>query len=218
MAKKTRKGERWKRINSKIRSELEYLADFEEAVEESFAAAEIISRKVAQTVAAEFPDMEASIRENVERALLRAAPSEAVLVVRHAVMEVLGTEASIPEIKVGLEAQSLIGGTIEPRAEMYTESAYATFENNVLEREKDEGVTLGRRVLEEGDNCEDCITAASDEFVPLDSLPEIGDSVCGSRCRCEFEFLIGDESFRTSEIFGGRITGQEEFGGSVDIS
>lgn len=112
----------------------------------------------------------------------------------------------------------LVGGTVEARASMYVNSTYATYENNVVEREKDEGVTLGRRVLEAGDNCDDCIVASSEEFVPLDELPEIGDSVCQSRCRCEFEFQIDGDSFRTSDIFSGVVSGQEQYGGDVEVS
>jgi hypothetical protein len=216
---KKRKGERWKRINKKILSELEYLDDFEQAVETSIAAAEVIATNVARTVAAGLPDKQAEVKASVERALLRAAPSEAAAIARQTAAEVLGAElASLPEIILGLEANSLIGGTIEARAEMYVEATYATYENNVLAREMDEGVTLGRRILEEGDNCEDCIAAATDEFVPLSELPEIGDSVCMSRCRCEFEFGDEDASFRTSELFSGVITGQDKYGGSQEIN
>ena len=219
MAKKIKKGKRWNRINKKILSELDYLADFQDAVEESFTAANIIANKVAKTIAADFPDMEAEVREKVERALLRAAPSEAASIARQAAIEALGPEAVVPEITLGLEANSLIGGTVEARAEMYTEATYATYENNVLAREMDEGVTLGRRISErDGDVCIDCEEAATDEFVPLSSLPEIGDSVCGPRCRCEFEFLGDGDSFRVSELFGGRITGQDRYGGSVEIN
>lgn len=217
MHPKKKKGQRWKRINQKILSELDYLAEFQTAVETSFAAASIIAENVAAGV---LPDKQAAIRESVERALLRAAPSSAVEIARQAVIEVLGPEAAIPEITIGLEGNSLIGGTIESRAEMYTDSTYATFENNVLAREIDEGggEIRGRRVLEDGDNCEDCIAASTEEFVPLSELPEIGDSVCQSRCRCEFEFEGDEGSFRTSELFGGTIRGQEAFGGDVEVS
>ena len=156
-------------------------------------------------------DIQDEIRQKVRRAILTAAPSEA----EDLIAEALGEDVAIPAI--GDLVEDLIGGQIVNRATMYAESAYATFENNVVEREKDEGVTLGRRVLEEGDNCEDCIAAASEEFVPLDELPEIGDSVCQSRCRCEFEFQIGAEQFSTSDLFSARIGGQEAFGGDVEI-
>lgn len=213
-----RKGARWRRINKKILSEFEYLAEFEAVTEASFAAAEIIAAKVAQTLSAQFPDAQAELRNKVERALLRAAPSEALTAARQAAIDVLGVEAVIPDLPIGIEANSLIGGTIQSRAEMYTDATYATFENNVLLREMDEGVNLGRRVLEEGDNCDDCIAASTEEFVPLDTLPEIGDSVCGPRCRCEFEFDISGVQFATSELFSARIGGQEDLGGSVDIN
>lgn len=217
MPPKKKKGQRWKRINKKILSELKYLAEFEAAVETSFAAASVIAENVAANV---LPDKQAAVRESVERALLRAAPSNAVEIAKQAVVEVLGSEAVIPEITIGLEGNSLIGGTVEARAEMYTDSTYATYENNVLAREIDEGggEIRGRRVLEAGDNCEDCIAASTEEFVPLSELPDIGDSVCGPRCRCEFEFEGDSGSFRTSELFGGTIRGQEAFGGDIEVS
>jgi hypothetical protein len=157
-------------------------------------------------------DIQSGIRQKVRQALLTVAPSEAEAVIA----EVLGEGVVIPAI--GKLAEDLIGGQIINRAGMYPESAFATYENNVMMREGDEGVTLGRRVLEHGDNCEDCIAAATEEFVPLDELAEIGDSVCQSRCRCEFEFQIGDVQFATSELFSATISGQEAFGGDVDIS
>lgn len=207
--------ERWLRINNKIQSELTYLNGFQADADASFTAAEIIADKAVRTFAHLFPDAQAEIKERVSRALFTAAPSEASQITRQTIAEIVNAE--IPEVVVGPEAGFLIGGTIEPRASMYPEASYATYQNSILERESDDGVTLGRRVLEDGDNCDDCIAAATDEFVPLDTLPEIGDSVCGSRCRCEFEFDLSGVRFATSELFSARIGGQEEFGGSVEI-
>lgn len=207
--------ERWLRINSKIQSELAYLSGFQEEADASFTAAEMIADKVARSFARAFPDAQAEIREKVGHALFTSAPSEASAVSRRTVVEIVGQE--IPEIITGSEAGFLIGGSIEPRAQMYPEASYATYQNSILERESDDGVNLGRRVLEDGDNCDDCIAASTDEFVPLDTLPEIGDSVCGSRCRCEFEFDLSGVRFATSDLFSAQIGGQEEFGGSVEI-
>lgn len=156
-------------------------------------------------------DIQDEIRQKVRRAILTAAPSE----VESLITEALGEDVAIPAI--GNLVDDLIGGQIVNRSTMYAESAYSTYQNNVVEREKDEGVTLGRRVLEEGNNCDNCIAAASEEFVPLDDLPELGDSQCQSRCRCEFEFQIEGQQFATSDLFSARIGGQEAFGGDVEL-
>lgn len=158
-------------------------------------------------------DIQDEIRQKVRKAILTAAPSEA----EGLIAEALGPELEIPAI--GNLVDDLIGGQIVNRATMYPQSAYSTYENNVLARERDEGVTLGRRVLSEGaDNCDDCIAAAGEEFVPLDELPEIGDSQCQIRCLCEFQFLTSEgEQFATSDLFSARIGGQEKFGGDVEI-
>jgi hypothetical protein len=78
---------------------------------------------------------------------------------------------------------------LSSRAQMYTESTYATYENNVTAREFDSGVTLGRRVCEEDSvSCEECVSAASTFFEPLGDIPEIGSLSCLSNCRCTIEF------------------------------
>lgn len=64
---------------------------------------------------------------------------------------------------------------------------FSTFENSLLAREIDAGMERGRRVLEAGPNCEDCLEWASDEFRPLDEIEPIGSSSCQNNCRCEIE-------------------------------
>lgn len=104
------------------------------------------------------------------------------------------------------------------RAAMYTDAAYATFANQELQRERDEGVTLGRRICEkDGTSCDECVSAATEEWVPLDDLEEIGSLQCLNNCRCEFEFQTDGVEFRTSDVFTGVIGGQDQYGGSVTI-
>lgn len=79
------------------------------------------------------------------------------------------------------------------RAIQYAESGYRTYENGVLQREKDAGTGFARRVLDEtaahcdGDN--NCPSLATEEFIPITEMAEIGDSPCGGRCRCTIEFM-----------------------------
>jgi hypothetical protein len=78
---------------------------------------------------------------------------------------------------------------IASRAAMYAEAAYSDWQNQVVEREQDNGVTTGRRVCEEdGASCEECIDAATDEFIPLEEIPEIGSLQCMNNCRCQIDF------------------------------
>jgi hypothetical protein len=206
---------RWGRINERIFSELGYLAEFESEVEASFKAVDMIANKVAIAVAKEFPDAQAEIRERVARALFTAPPSEAATIAKQSVIEVVGSELPI---NVGPEAGFLIGGTIEPRAEMYPNAIWTTHEMEMLERERDNGVTLGRRICEQdGASCEECVDAATEEFVPLDDLAEIGSLQCLNNCRCEFEFSVDGTEFATSELFRGVVGGQEAYGGSVEL-
>jgi hypothetical protein len=221
--------ERKARIDAKIASELTYLQGFQQEIKASFAAAKVIAESVVVNVEIALPTKsvekrkltdhaaKAALRKSLTRALNQAAPSNAESIARQVVADAVEDVVTESVIVDGTLAADLIGGTIENRAGMYAESLYATFQNNVSAREFDEGVTLGRRVLEEGDNCDDCISFASEEFVPLDELPEIGDSVCGSRCRCEFEFQTEGQQFLTSDIFSGTIQGQDAYGGSVEI-
>jgi len=167
------------------------------------------------------------IKKRVADALRTAAPSSAGAVIKKTIKELLDDieirNVALAAVNSTIERgalttlfDSLIGGTIQNRAEMYTDATYATYENSVVERERDEGGAgiLGRRILEEGGNsCEDCIAASGDEFVPLDELPEIGDSECQSRCRCEYEFSTDAGEFATIELFSGVVRGQDPYGG-----
>ena len=75
------------------------------------------------------------------------------------------------------------------RAGMYPNAAYSTYENQVREREKDAGVISGRRICEEdAASCDECVAAATTEYMPLDELSDIGSLQCLNNCRCTIEF------------------------------
>lgn len=104
------------------------------------------------------------------------------------------------------------------RAGMYPNAAYATYENQLLQRELDHGVIRGRRLCEsDGQSCEECVDAATEEFIPLDEISDIGSLQCLNNCRCEIEFDYHGIEFRTSDLFSGVVGGQEAYGGSVEI-
>jgi hypothetical protein len=123
------------------------------------------------------------------------------------------------DVQLAARAGELSVEGIANRAGLYAHAAYAEYLNQVVEREADHGVTLGRRIVE-GDeaSCDECIEAATEEFIPLDDIPEIGTLQCMSNCRCEIEFQIGDVEFKPSEIFTGVVGGQAPYGGSVEIN
>lgn len=76
------------------------------------------------------------------------------------------------------------------RAIRYAAAGYKTYQNGVFAREKDAGVGFARRVLDpNAENCEDCPSLATDHFLPITEVAEIGASACGGMCRCELEFM-----------------------------
>jgi hypothetical protein len=166
--------ERWARVGEKIANEYEYLSGFEKAVYESRQATDEIIQVASQVK----PSVQPAV---IERAVLTNPPSKVVA----AVEVVVESPVVVPQKTF----ESLIWGDVKPRARSYSDAVYATHENNVKSREQDAGVLSGRRV-HEGDSsvCEDCINAASEEYVPLGDLLDIGDSICRSNCRCTIEF------------------------------
>jgi hypothetical protein len=203
--------ERWARINQKVSSELEYLANFERETRTSLRAVQAIANKIAS----EYPDAQAALRQSLSRALLTVAPGEAEAVAKRAVIEVVGRDVPV---SIGSQAADLIGGQIINRSEMYPDAAWSTLENNVMAREFDEGVRLGRRVCAEDErSCDECVAAAGEGFVPLDQLDEIGSLQCMNNCRCEFEFDVEGAQFATSDLFTGIVGGQDRYGGSVEL-
>ena len=221
--------ERRARIAAKVRSEKTFLTGFQDEVERSFQAARQIAAQVAESITVQpvkalSRKLAGSLKNKVEKrvteALLIATPSDVNTVVRKAVAEALEDDDLIAEmvsVDEGLAAK-LIGGTIVSRAGLYADAIYATFQNNVAAREFDSGVTLGRRIcVSDEDSCDECDEAATEEFVPLDDLAEIGSLACGSRCRCEFEFSLEGVEFATSDVFSAEIGGQDAYGGSVTI-
>jgi hypothetical protein len=117
-----------------------------------------------------------------------------------------------------LKGVSEIPEGVVNRAGMYPNAAYATYENQLVQREADNGVVLGRRICAEDEaSCEECVSAATEEFIPLSEIPDIGSLTCITNCRCEIEFDVEGVQFATSDVFSGVIGGQDPYGGSVEI-
>lgn len=82
-----------------------------------------------------------------------------------------------------------LDGRMLVRADMYADAGNGTYWEIDKRSHLADGYDLGRRVLEPGiDHCEDCEEYASEGWMPIDEIPEIGNSQCTTRCRCEIEY------------------------------
>jgi hypothetical protein len=95
----------------------------------------------------------------------------------------------------GIDVEEALG-FVPNRAGMYADAAYSTFANNEMAREFDNGVTMGRRICPDDEaSCSECPDAATEEFIPLDDIPEIGSLQCLNNCRCSLEFSTVEVPF-----------------------
>lgn len=80
-------------------------------------------------------------------------------------------------------------GRMLVRADMYADASNGTYWEIDKRSHLAQGYDLGRRVLESGaDHCDDCLEYASEGWMPIEEIPEIGNSQCLTRCRCEIEY------------------------------
>ena len=80
-------------------------------------------------------------------------------------------------------------GRMLVRADMYADASNGTYWEIDKRSHLAQGYDLGRRVLESGaDHCDDCLEYASEGWMPIEEIPEIGNSQCMTRCRCEIEY------------------------------
>jgi hypothetical protein len=194
--------ERWLRINEKVQSELNYLETFEAQAGRSFSAAKSLAKTVSESLASKVPaGLEVVVEDRVFQAVASAAPFEVALIAETAVKDALADSVGVERAEAIAElstrwivpelAADLMGGQIVSRSVSYADAMWGTFVNNETHREKDEGVTLGRRIcLDDPASCEECPLAASDEFIPLDEVAPIGSLQCFGNCRCEIEYDV----------------------------
>ncbi len=165
--------DRWARIADKIESEYKYLASFEQAVIEARRATD----EIVQAVRLIAPES-ASV---VEAAILTQSPSSAAVVVQEV--------APIVAPRVEPLWDSMLWGEVGSRSRSYADASYSTWANSEKAREQDAGMLEARRVCEDDDSsCEDCPALATEEYLPLAEVADIGDSQCQTRCRCRYEF------------------------------
>lgn len=81
------------------------------------------------------------------------------------------------------------------RSDLYADAANGTYWEVNKRSMLADGYDEGRRVLEAGsDHCDDCEEYASEGWMLIDEIPEIGNSQCLTRCRCEIEYRRSGES------------------------
>lgn len=91
-------------------------------------------------------------------------------------------------------AMQVATGTVEMnghfpvRTSLYALAGHATYVNVENKREQAAGMDEEMRTTTSGNPCQDCSEAQARGWVPIGTLPEIGDSVCLVRCRCFFSF------------------------------
>lgn len=198
--------ERLGRIAEKVETELKFLAGFEAVVENSLVATEAITEGLS-SISATITQGESLLK--IESAILETPPSEVAKALEQIVADTLKVEAEqaknlVSSALVDVPVDDLAWGSVSSRSQLYTESLYATYENNVAAREVDAGASLGRRVCEEDqESCEECVAAASTFFEPIENIPEIGSLTCFSNCRCFFEFAEPNPNLNLSIELSG---------------
>jgi hypothetical protein len=87
-----------------------------------------------------------------------------------------------------IEAGIVAPTAIEARAAMYASAGNVSFERARRDGNAIAGMTEERRVLGRGEHCRDCLNYAARGWAPINSLPEIGDSLCIVNCLCTFQY------------------------------
>jgi hypothetical protein len=97
------------------------------------------------------------------------------------------------EIADGTQA---LDGRALVRSDLYADAANGTFWEMDKRSMIADGYDMARRVLEVKDdgNCDGCLEAAAEGWLPIDDVLPIGDAECMTRCRCSIEYRkSGDE-------------------------
>jgi hypothetical protein len=79
-------------------------------------------------------------------------------------------------------------GRLLVRASMYGNGARELYEQAYRADQADYGNDEEMGVLHAAESCDDCIARADMGWVPLGTLPAIGDSACDGRCMCTMEY------------------------------
>jgi hypothetical protein len=80
-------------------------------------------------------------------------------------------------------AQQLLSGAAA-RSELYASALWSLAQNVARAKAKRDGFREAKRQLGIADHCEECLYESSRGWTGIDDVTPIGDTVCGSRCRC----------------------------------
>lgn len=187
--------ERWLRVNDLIETQLDYLDKWQVAAEQGERLTASLVSKVAGNDAIP-AGLDIVVRREVEAALMTSDAATRGAAVREAVVtataDSVGEEVAAviaSEAVTVTEAADLPWASLASRGRMYPDATFATFENSVRQRETDAGAVGVRRVcFEDPASCEDCPALATEEYVSLSDIADIGDAQCLTNCRCYYEF------------------------------
>jgi len=183
--------ERWARIGQKVASESAYVAGFEQEFLTSESIAKEIVSEVVETLEARV-SLSSETVSAIEDIVRTTAPASDIPIVGETVVSGIETEVvreAFEQAATKERIGQLIFGQTPARSQLYVESIYGTHENSTREREADAGVVLGRRIAEnDSSTCEGCSQAATEDFIPLREILDIGDAECMANCRCVIEF------------------------------
>jgi hypothetical protein len=93
-------------------------------------------------------------------------------------------ERFIKQIEDGLK----LDGRFTIRVGMYANAARHTYDVIMREVQAEAGKREERNLLHPADHCAGCLEAAEMGWVPLGTLPLIGERDCYSNCRCTIEY------------------------------
>lgn len=182
--------ERWSRVDERLSGELAYLEAFQEQVNE----AETVTQQLADFIANSSGASDTREAANaIAEAIQIQGRADIVATVDGALESVRVVETPLETGTIidsfGERIESIIWGEVESRGRQYADSVYGSYENAVRAREGDAGLAGVRRVCEDdAASCEECVAAATDEYLAFDEILDIGDTVCSGNCRCYFEF------------------------------
>jgi hypothetical protein len=80
-------------------------------------------------------------------------------------------------------AQQLLSGAAA-RGELYASALWGLAQNVGRAKAKRDGFRFAKRQLGIADHCDECLYESSRRWIGIDDVTPIGDTVCGSRCRC----------------------------------
>jgi hypothetical protein len=83
----------------------------------------------------------------------------------------------------------LTEGQIAARADLYASNVWATYQQMRGALAEQTGMDEERNVTDPAaESCAECDDLEADDWVPLDTLPEVGERACLARCRCTIEY------------------------------